>query len=261
MHIYKTTNTINGKVYIGQTIKKKYNTYLGSGVKLLLAIKKYGRKSFTREILEWCETKQELDKKEVFWVEYYKSTDDAFGYNISKGGQRKGKDVGHKHSLDTIEKLKNASKGRYTLKWYVEKYGEVHGTIEYKNHISRMKSYHTGKSSWNKGLTKNTHNGLKEMSEKASSRKRKKCDDTTKSKISNSMRGKNTLEYFISKHGEEVGFIKYNETKKLSSIGRKGKPAWNSGTAKPKESKPLSETQIKRIESRRRNGWNKRSLK
>jgi hypothetical protein len=56
MIIYKTTNLINNKIYIGQS---KYNNcdYLGSGSLLKKAIKKYGKQNFKKEIIEYCHTK------------------------------------------------------------------------------------------------------------------------------------------------------------------------------------------------------------
>ena len=69
--IYLTTNTVNGKIYIGQhefvDNKKKNASYLGSGVILLRAIKKYGRDKFFRKILRICYSVEELNK----WEEYY----------------------------------------------------------------------------------------------------------------------------------------------------------------------------------------------
>lgn len=53
---YKTTNTVNNKVYYGVHSTQKINdTYLGSGNAIKAAIKKYGRSVFTREILCWFE--------------------------------------------------------------------------------------------------------------------------------------------------------------------------------------------------------------
>ena len=63
-YTYKTTNLINGRVYIGQ---HKYNgwdkKYIGSGKILRIALKKYGRKNFKCVLIENCETKEDLDKK------------------------------------------------------------------------------------------------------------------------------------------------------------------------------------------------------
>lgn len=85
--IYKTTNLINGKQYIGQQIiyDKKY---LGSGKLLIRAIKKYGKQSFRKEILENCIniSQKELDDKEKYWIEKYDAVDDKNFYNLSLGG-------------------------------------------------------------------------------------------------------------------------------------------------------------------------------
>ena len=60
MIIYKTTNLINSKIYVGQDSKNNYN-YLGSGIIIKKAIKKYGKENFKKEIIEYCNDKQKLD--------------------------------------------------------------------------------------------------------------------------------------------------------------------------------------------------------
>ena len=62
MIIYKTTNTVNNKIYIG---KDSYNNpkYIGSGKLLWKAINKYGKKAFIKEIIERCSTQTELNEK------------------------------------------------------------------------------------------------------------------------------------------------------------------------------------------------------
>ena len=85
MIIYKTTNTVNGKIYIGQTSKEN-DKYLGSGPIILKAVKKYGCSNFIRETLEICDVKEELDNREIYWIKFYNSTDREIGYNISIGG-------------------------------------------------------------------------------------------------------------------------------------------------------------------------------
>jgi hypothetical protein len=84
-YIYKTKNKINGKIYIG---KSKYNNseYLGSGLKLKHAIKKYGKVNFEKTIIEECDD-TDLSNREIFWINFYNSVDHTIGYNISKGGQ------------------------------------------------------------------------------------------------------------------------------------------------------------------------------
>jgi len=63
--IYKMTNLINGKIYVGQTRRCNVN-YLGSGILLTRSIEKYGISAFDREIIEICESAEELDKKEIY---------------------------------------------------------------------------------------------------------------------------------------------------------------------------------------------------
>lgn len=83
--IYKTTNTINGKYYVGVHNDTK-NWYLGSGRVLLNAIKEYGKENFVRETLEVFDTEEDAYLREAQIV------DDTFvadrnTYNIGKGGK------------------------------------------------------------------------------------------------------------------------------------------------------------------------------
>lgn len=85
--IYKTTCLVNGKVYIGQTMASgsRFKKYLGGGTMLNSAIKKYGRHSFVREILIYCNTQDEADDYEELYIEIYSATIHSIGYNILPG--------------------------------------------------------------------------------------------------------------------------------------------------------------------------------
>lgn len=83
--IYKTTNTINGKIYVGKDSCFK-NNYLGSGKILLRAIVKYGRGSFIRENIDNGFRGKDLNDKEQFWIKKLKSRDPLIGYNVANGG-------------------------------------------------------------------------------------------------------------------------------------------------------------------------------
>lgn len=94
--IYKVTNLINQKVYIGQSTKieyrwgqhhrkpfcissSQYNTYF------YRAIRKYGIENFSFEVLEECDLKS-LNELERKWILYYRSNENEFGYNSTLGG-------------------------------------------------------------------------------------------------------------------------------------------------------------------------------
>lgn len=91
--IYKITNLINGKIYIGQTIatinerwaghkcdSKRKNTAIGN------AINKYGEENFSIEVVEDDIDYELLDEKEIFYIKEYNSLYPV-GYNISQGGK------------------------------------------------------------------------------------------------------------------------------------------------------------------------------
>ena len=94
--IYKITNLINNKVYIGQSINiqerwkaHRHRPFNSNSVDydslLYRAIRKYGLENFKFEVLEECE-KEALNDKEIYYIQEYKSSNPNFGYNLSNGG-------------------------------------------------------------------------------------------------------------------------------------------------------------------------------
>jgi group I intron endonuclease len=131
MIIYRTTNLINQKFYVGKDTHNNPN-YYGSGKRLKLAIKKYGIENFKKEVLEVCDTLELLNEREKFWIKELNAISE--GYNISLGGDggdtisnnprrdeiskkisesNKGKFIGKTNSKETREKISNALKGRF----------------------------------------------------------------------------------------------------------------------------------------------------
>lgn len=93
--IYRATNKINGKVYIGQTVRslaeRIYYHYYRADNELEItkthfinAIRKYGKDNFEWEEIDSAENQAELNEKEQYWIEFYNSVEN--GYNIQAGG-------------------------------------------------------------------------------------------------------------------------------------------------------------------------------
>lgn len=116
--IYITTNLINNKKYIGQKMYRKgWENYLGSGIYLRNAIKKYKRENFKRVILEECYDKESLDIAETNWIKHYNAVKSDDFYNIAHGGEgaNSGKLhhlYGKKHSSETKKKISDKAKLR-----------------------------------------------------------------------------------------------------------------------------------------------------
>jgi len=85
MIIYKTTNLITGKIYIGKDVKNN-PSYLGSGVYICRSIKKHGKENFKKEVICECSSKEELNEKEKYWIKTLNSKDHNIGYNFADGG-------------------------------------------------------------------------------------------------------------------------------------------------------------------------------
>jgi len=84
--VYKTTNNVNGKYYIGAHKTNNIgDNYLGSGVALRRAIKKYGKKNFTKEIIGVFTEEHSMFEAEKKFVE--ESIRDRKCYNMRSGGK------------------------------------------------------------------------------------------------------------------------------------------------------------------------------
>ena len=131
-YIYRITNLINGKTYIGQHKYKKLNdSYMGSGVLIKRAIKKHGIENFKKEILEFNIPTVELAND---WEQMYILFERAKGkseYNIANGGNGTGTvseetkrkmsklNKGRKHSEETKRKISEANKGKSRNKGHI----------------------------------------------------------------------------------------------------------------------------------------------
>lgn len=128
--IYKTTNNINGKIYIGQHITDRLNDgYKGSGIVIEQAFKKYGKHNFKMEVLEFYEgdSKEEFNKLERSYIEKFDSINSEIGYNrtLCCGGGFLGEEVYKKrfyrHSEEAKRKIGLSHKGRVVSEETIEK--------------------------------------------------------------------------------------------------------------------------------------------
>ena len=101
--VYKITNLINGKLYIGQTIRtleERFKAhYYDDESNIGNAIRQYGRENFTIEVIEKCDSKEELNAYENYYIAYFDSKEPK-GYNQIGG------------DIDAIYKYNNSIFGK-----------------------------------------------------------------------------------------------------------------------------------------------------
>lgn len=116
--IYKITNQINNKIYIGQTkktIEERFNAHIKKAQiytnrYLYDAMNHYGYSNFKIELLEECDDIL-LDEREIYWINYYQSNSKTFGYNMTSGGGGGDTWTNNPHKEETSQKIRNANLG------------------------------------------------------------------------------------------------------------------------------------------------------
>jgi group I intron endonuclease len=113
MIIYKATNLINGKVYIGQTVRsldERMREHLRhSKTAFDKALKKYGISNFRIETIDCATSIDELNAKEKYWIDIYNAFGKS-GYNMCEGG---GNTIGYHHTEEAKRKMSVAKKQMY----------------------------------------------------------------------------------------------------------------------------------------------------
>lgn len=136
--LYKITNLVNGKMYIGQHVTENLDDgYMGSGKLMKYALSKYGVENFRKEWLGFYEDEEELNYMERVFVDQT-WVDRADTYNLKVGGEG-GSKKGRKVSAQTKQKLSEAHKGK--TPW--NKGAKL--SEEYKKKLSDS---HKGKPTW-----------------------------------------------------------------------------------------------------------------
>ncbi len=145
MIVYKTTNLINGKIYVGKD-EGRNPGYLGSGDILKKAIEKYGKENFKKEILEICNIQEQLCEREKFWIKKLDARNPEIGYNIMEGGQGVGSFwFGKKRPIEQNKKHSEFMKGKKYLlgcKWSNDSREKMKGN---KNAVGKQSFEHIRK--------------------------------------------------------------------------------------------------------------------
>ena len=119
-YVYEITNKINGKKYIGKHSTNNLNDkYMGSGVAISEAIKKYGIENFSKNILHLCNSEEEAFKFELLEIEKVEATKNSLYYNIASGG--KGGVVSLWNDLEHRENMSLKTKKQWQDKSFKEK--------------------------------------------------------------------------------------------------------------------------------------------
>ena len=228
--IYKTTNLINGKMYIGQTtypervINKKY---FGSGIAINNAINKYGRSNFKSEIICYAKDKEELNLLEQQNIIRY-ITISPNGYNLMSGGAQ-----GGRHGEDSRKRISENNLGEKNGMYSVRLLGDKNGMYG-KTHTQSVRDIislnNLGKSLSEESKRKiSESNTGKKRSEKFCKRnseinKGKSLSEETKRKISESKVGvPNYKGRLVKRTEEQKEHLRRLNTGKVQSIETRNK--------------------------------------
>ena len=216
--IYKVINVVNDKAYIGQTVvglekrrrrhiveaNGKHNNFYFHN-----ALKKYGLENFNWKIIEFCDSKEELDEMEFHYIKRYNSRE--AGYNLTFGGDGI---VGFKHSTATRERMSKARKGRKM-------------TEEARLKLILNHADFSGENNPMYGVTspmKGKHHTVETKLKISNHLKGRKFSDEHKRKISEAHKGKEISKETKRKMSEASGKRRHSEeTKKKISEANKGR--------------------------------------
>lgn len=145
-YIYKITNKINGKCYIGQTVdyKRRFSEHKSMGYGneqnkvLYKAFKKYGIENFSFEVIE--NKTSDYNVREKYWIAYYDSFNN--GYNMTEGGDEPPKNIGLKSPFLTHTE-KQVKETKRLLKETKMQYSEIGKIVNYD--ISAIERINSGK--------------------------------------------------------------------------------------------------------------------
>ena len=241
--VYKITNTLNNCIYIGvHATNKLEDGYMGSGTLIRKAIKESRKENFKKEILFFCNSKEEMfaKEKEIVNLEFIKREDT---YNKVLGGSEC-TTLGMSHSQETKRKMSERWKSRVISEETKRKMSESKKGISFtKEHKEKI------------GLSNST----------------RVISDETRKKMSESRKKRITTEETRNKMRENIkNRVITDEIRQKLSIANKGKTLTEETKRKISESKTdkkpkprqegwsMSEEARKKISEKNKINWSKR---
>ena len=183
--IYKITNKINGKVYIGQSrdIDARWRQHINAKDNFAIhnAIKKYGEENFCFEVLLECPAEM-LNDWERDMIALYDCISPN-GYNLTEGGE------GYHYSEEIKHKISEVKKGKKRQPF----------SEETKKKMSKAKK---GKPSWNKGIPCSAEHKRK----LSNAHKGKHFSEETKHKISEAHKGLRKGKHWKIENGKRIWY-------------------------------------------------------
>ena len=272
MIIYKTTNLVNGKIYIGQKTSHRgkpiiseddllQTDYYGSSKTLKEDIKKFGEENFVREVLETeINSKEELNAKETEYILKLDALNPEIGYNISK--QSYPYMTGIHHTEETKKKMCSAQQKRFLknpelMKKQWSEMGKIgkgkpHGPMseETKQKLREKRKLQKIDSGW--------HHSEEARRKNSEAHKGKVPSEETRKKLSESLKGHKSWSKG-KKHTEE--------TKKKISKANKGRVSpnkgnkYNNGTKKKISEARKGKKHSEETKQKMKEAWIKRKAK
>lgn len=166
--IYKITNNLSNKAYVGQSVNIEQRWgYYRHGSKdhtpILFAVRKYGLNNFTFEVIEECD-REMLNEREIYWIKKA-NTISPQGYNLSTGGRKT--TWMYAPSRETLEKRSKALKGQKRTDETKRKMSIAQkGRVLSEEHKEKLRLAHLGQQPWNKGVPMKEETKLKMASSK-----------------------------------------------------------------------------------------------
>ncbi len=258
MIVYKVTNRLNGKVYVGQTtktleqrIKEHLCRTVNQSTIFQNALRKYGINNFNMKVIDHGEDRDDLNNKEQFWIKFFNCIAPK-GYNITSGGDANPvchplvrqkisiAQTGKKRSEQTKIKISEYFKGRFV--------GELNSM--YGRCGSESATFGRKHTEEEKQKMKDNH---KDFTGENHPKFGKKWSEESRKKLSKSRTGiKISEEARLNMNKNRIGKKHSEETKAKMSAKSKGRPSINKGKQLSEEVKIKMSIAMKEVWAKRR---------